>query len=98
MPGRPQGKGLDCRGLMPHHRIHLRAGELHAHRSAEHLRGKSCKQRVWPNVSLAAETSAEELRYHIDLFLGYTEYHRHELPGTKNMLCRVIQRECAVGV
>src|SRR5207245_4792297 len=98
MLGRPQCKGLDCRGLMPHHRIHLRAGELHAHRPVEHLRGKSRKQRVWPDVSLAAETSAEELRDHIDLFLGYTEHNRHEFPGTEDIICRFIKRWCCVAV
>src|SRR2546427_11192095 len=51
-----------------------------------------------PDISLAAEATAQEVRYDIDLFLGYAEYARQKLPGAEDVLGRPIERERRVGV
>src|SRR3989442_5402362 len=51
-----------------------------------------------PDISLAAEATTQEVRYDIDLLLGYAEHDRQELPGAEDMLGRFIERQRAVGV
>src|SRR5437870_8654766 len=51
-----------------------------------------------PDIRLAAEATAQEVRYDIDLFLGYAEHDRQKLPGAEDMLGRLIERERRVGV
>ena len=51
----PERDGLDGRGLVVHHRVHLGVGELRADRLAHHLSGERREQCVRPGPGLTAE-------------------------------------------
>src|SRR2546426_10233006 len=85
--------GLDGRRLVAGHRIHLRARQLQTHWATQNLRRERRQDRMRPDISLAAEATAQEGRYDIDLFLGYAEHDRQKLPGAEDVLGRLIERE-----
>jgi hypothetical protein len=89
---------LNGRRLVARHRVHLRAGQLQAHRTVHHLRGERGKQRVRPGPGLTAESPAEEFAHDVDLLFRHTEHERSELPCADHHLSRVIESQRAVVV
>src|SRR5712691_12264616 len=51
-----------------------------------------------PDISLAAEATTQEVRYDIDLLRGDAQHDRQKLPGAKDVLSRLIERQCSVCV
>src|SRR3989441_8264330 len=84
--------GLDGRRLVTDHRIHLRARELQAHWALQNFCRERRQERMRPDISLAAEATTQEVRYDIDLLLGYAEHDRQELPSAEDMLGRLVER------
>ena len=67
---------LDRCRLMSHHRIHLGALKLQAHGALQDLGREHSQQRMWPDIGLAAEPAAKEMRHYIDPLRRETEHDR----------------------
>ena len=89
---------LDRRRLVTHHRVHLRAGQLNAHRTTDFAGGNRCHHRVRPHVCLASKPAAQEVRYHLDAVARQPEHDRYEVTRAENVLRSVVQREPAARV
>src|SRR5712691_10125472 len=74
------------------------ARQLQTHWATQNLSRERRQDRMRPDISLATEATAQEVRYDIDLFLGYAEHDRQKLPGAEDVLGRLIERERRVGV
>ena len=51
-----------------------------------------------PDIALAAEAAAQEVRHDIDLFRRYAEHDRHQLLGAEDVLGRFIECQRAVAL